>query len=298
VIIGSDGQDGRLLTGHLRSKNYDLTLVTRFSHDISDPVQVENIVRQAKPTEIYYLAAHHRSSEGATEPGQALLETSFGINVLSPGFFLESIVSQRPDCRMFYASSSHVFSGSAPGKLNENHQKKPESIYAITKHTAMQLCSFYRTTHGTNASCGILFNHESVYRPSGYLSKKISRAVATISRQGHGNLELGDLEAVVDWGAAEDYVDAMHRILQVGQGGDYVVATGVPHTVGEFVDLAFRHVGLDYRNHVTIRPAVVTRKSVTRIGDPAKLMRDTGWDISIRFDEMVARLVDHELKDN
>jgi len=143
---------------------------------------------------------------------------------------------------------------------------------------------------------GILFNHESSLRTPNYLSKRIARAAASISRAGNGTLSLGNLDATVDWGAAEDFVDAMHKMLQLQAADSFIVATGVPHTVSDFAEIAFNRVGLDYRNHVEVNTAHITRAPETRIGNPAKLMQATNWKITIPFDEMVVRLVEHELR--
>ncbi len=284
-----------MLTALLRSKNYEVVGVSRATHDIANPIHVEELVRGVKPDEVYYLAAHHQSSEAVPEPGKVLLERSFSVNVLSFGYFLQALAEQRLQCGAFYASSSHVFPGHGTGKLNENSEKKPGSIYAITKVAGMQVCDHYRLQYGLKASAGILFNHESSLRTPNYLSKRIARAAASIARAGHGTLSLGNLEATVDWGAAEDFVDAMHRMLQLDAGDDFVVATGAPHCVADFAEIAFQHVGLDYRNHVEVDPARMTRAPETRIGNPNKLMQATGWKITIPFDEMVVRLVEHEL---
>lgn len=295
IIVGSNGQDGQLLAALLRSKNYDVVGVGRATHDIANPVQVEELVRGIKPDEVYYLAANHHSSEAAPELGKVLLERSFSVNVLSLGYFLQVLAEYRPQCAAFYASSSHVFPGHGSGKLSEASEKRPGSIYAITKFAGMQVCDYYRLQNGLNVSAGILFNHESSLRTPNYLSKRIARAAASISREGEGTLSLGNLDATVDWGAAEDFVDAMHRMLQLEAGDDFIVATGVPHTVADFAEIAFRHVGLDYRNHVEVDPTRMTRVPETRIGNPTKLMQATGWRTTIPFDEMVERMVEHEL---
>ena len=296
IIVGSNGQDGQLLAAFLRSKDYEMVGVSRTTHDIANPIQVEELVRGVKPDEIYYLAAHHHSSEAAPELGKVLLERSFAVNVLSFGYFLQALAEHRPQCAAFYASSSHVFPGHGLGMLSEDSEKKPSSIYAITKFAGMQVCGHYRLQHGLKASAGILFNHESSLRTPSYLSKRIARAAASIARAGRGTVSLGNLDATVDWGAAEDFVDAMYRMVQLDAGDDFVVATGVPHRVADFAEIAFRHVGLDYRNHVEVDPARMTRAPETRIGNPAKLMQATGWKITIPFDEMVVRLVEHELR--
>lgn len=296
IIVGSNGQDGQLLTAHLRLRDYEVVGVNRTTHDIANPDLVQELIGSVKPDEIYYLAAHHHSSEAAPELGKVLLERSFSVNVLSFGYFLQALAEHRPQCAAFYASSSHVFPGNGLDHLSESSEKKPGSIYAITKFAGMQVCDYYRLQHGLKVCAGILFNHESSLRTANYLSKRIARAAASISREGRGTLILGNLDATVDWGAAEDFVDAMHRMLQLEAGDDYVVATGVPHTVADFAEVAFRRVGLDYRNHVDVNPARMTRAQETRIGNPSKLMQATGWKVTIPFDEMVVRLVEHELR--
>lgn len=295
IIIGSSGQDGRLLTALLRSKGYDVTGVNRKTHDISDPSQIEKLIRTVAPDELYYLAAIHQSSEMTSSTNSLLLEESFSVNALFFGYFLQKLVEFMPKCAIFYASSSHIFPSQTSNKLIENSEKKPESIYAITKCAGMQLCEYYRWQFGLKASVGILFNHESSLRSSGYLSKRIAQAAASISRTGQGYLMLGDLDAVVDWGAAEDYVDAMHRILQLGAGDDFVIATGQMHSVACFAEIAFQYVGLDYRNHVKVNPKIITRPPRIRCGNPAKLMKATGWQTTVTFSELVKRLVEYEL---
>lgn len=293
--MGSTGQDGQLLSQLLRSKGYEVVGVSRDTLDITNRANVDELVRSIKPKELYYLAAHHHSSEAALDFSQLLLEASFSVNVLAFGYFLQALAAHCPGCSAFYASSSHIFSGDVSQRLTEESEKKPGSIYAITKLAGMQMCDYYRTHHGLKVSSGILFNHESSLRTPDYLSKKIVQAAVTISKLGSGTLSLGNLDATVDWGAAHDFVDAMHRILQLETGDDFIVATGIPHTVADFLEVAFSHLGLDYLNHIEVNPDLIGREPKIRIGDPSKLVKATGWKPTISFDEMVVRLVEHEL---
>jgi GDPmannose 4,6-dehydratase len=295
IIVGSAGQDGRLLAAHLAASDYEIVGVSRSSHDISNPSQVQTLVREFAPDEIYYLAAYHHSAEAMQEAESELLRRSYAINVVGLGNFLNAILDSKKECGTFYASSSHVFAGGSLDPLDEECSLQPVSIYALTKQAGMQLCAFYRAQHGLRASTGILFNHESPLRASTFLSKQIAMAAARISRTGEGELVVGTTEAVVDWGAAEDFVDAMRLIVQLPQGDDFVIATGHPHTVADFARVAFERVGLDYRMHLRIIPSKVTRPSATRIGNPAKLTRATGWRARTDFREMVENLVDFEL---
>jgi len=295
IIVGSAGQDGRLLTEHLVVRGYEVIGVDRYNHDISDSVQIQELVHNARADEIYYLAAHHQSSEGKSDADTELLKQSYVVNVMALGYFLQAALKGKEGCGIFYASSSHVFSGGTMVPLNEESPKQPASIYALTKLAGMQLCEFYRTHYGLKASSGILFNHESPFRRPGFLSKQIAMAAARIAKEGEGELVVGNLDAVVDWGAAEDFVDAMHRVLQLKQGGDFIIATGIPHTVSDFARVAFEHVGLDHRKYVRVSPGKIGKRPTTLIGNPAKLMETTGWKATRAFHEMVASLVDFEL---
>ena len=296
IIVGSAGQDGRLLAAHLAARDYAIVGVSRSSHDISNPAQVQALVREFAPDEIYYLAAYHHSAEAKQEAAEGeLLGRSYAINVVGLGYFLHAVLENKRECGVFYASSSHVFAGGSLEPLDEESSRQPVSIYALTKQAGMQLCAFYRAQHGLRASTGILFNHESPFRASTFLSKQIAMAAARISCTGEGELVVGTTEAVVDWGAAKDFVDAMHQVLQLPQGDDFVIATGNPHTVADFARTAFEHVGLDYLKYLRIIPSKVTRPAATRIGNPAKLTRVTGWRACTDFREMVENLVDFEL---
>jgi GDPmannose 4,6-dehydratase len=216
-----------------------LALVQHF--DLSDPMQVEELIQGVKPDELYYLAAHHQSSEAVPELGKVLLEQSIAVNVLSFSYFLQTLAENRRQCAVFYASSSHVFPGNESRTLCEESEKRPGSIYAITKFAGMQLCDLYRLQYGLKVSAGILFNHESSLRKSSFLSKRIARAAVSISNKGSGKLSLGKLDSIVDWGAAEDFVDAMHRMLQLDIGNDFIIATGVPHSVADFAEHCRAH---------------------------------------------------------
>lgn len=295
IIVGSGGQDGRLLAAHLRRQGYELTLVSKYKLDIADQNAVLQLVRQVQPQEIYLLAAHHHSAEEVVESDEVLMRRSLEVHTLATTYFLEAVAQFCSQARLFFASSSHIFPSAGLDPLNEETVPSPSNIYAITKYAGMLACRYYRERRGVFACCGILFNHESSLRPPGFLSRKITAAAVNISRRQTGRLTLGNLDAAVDWGYAPDYVDAMHRILQVGQPSDYVVATGVAHTVREFAEIAFRHVGLDYHDFVDVCPEVLTKPGETRIGDPTKLMQETGWRPSVAFEEMVAAMVEGEI---
>ena len=295
VIVGSNGQDGRHLSDLLKQKNYDVQKVSRGDTDITSAASVRELISDCIPDEVYLLAAYHYSAESCIEPDAQLYEKSHAIHATATVHFLEAIACQLPKARLFYAASSHIFPDSGKRLIDERSVPDPSSVYAITKYTGMLACRYYRQQRGVFAGCGILFNHESSLRPPHFLSRKIAIGVANIASGMTQTLEIGDLDAVVDWGYAPDYVDAMWRILQYDIPDDYVIATGVPNTVRDFVQIAFSSVGLDYRDHVRMRPGLLTKKIETRLGDSGLLRRRTGWIPMVSFSEMVQRMVCHEL---
>ena len=294
LIVGSGGQDGRHLSDLLLRHGYRIDGVTRDRLDIADEAAVHELVGTTQPDEVYLLAANHHSAESGVESDGELFRRSLAVHATATVNFLEGALRYAPDSRLFFASSSHIYSGSE-ALLDETSPSRPTNIYAITKYAGMQACRYYRKQKNLFVSCGILFNHESNLRASHFLSRKIVLAAVQISRRLAGAVELGNLDAVVDWGYAPDYVDAMHRILQQPNPADYVVATGIPHTVRQFAELAFAAVNLDYRDYVKVRPGVLTKRIETRLGDASRLRRDTGWKPTVDFEQMVALMVRHEL---
>jgi len=248
-----------------------------------------------RPDEIYLLAACHHSAEASVESDDELFEKSHAVHMTATVHFLETISVHTPNSRLFFASSSHIFPDGGLDLLDESTPKIPDSIYAITKYGGMLACRYYRERRDVFASCGILFNHESSLRAPHFLSRKIVTSAVRIAGGMDYVLELGNLDAVVDWGYAPDYVQAMWLMLQAEVPGDYVVATGIPHTVREFVEIAFRCVGLDYRPYVSVRPGLLTKSVETRLGNSGELRRRTGWSPSTDFEKMIERMVRHEL---
>jgi GDPmannose 4,6-dehydratase len=295
IIVGSSGQDGRHLSNLLRQRNYRVVGVSRNDIDITNAASVRDLIGDYSPDEVYLLAACHHSAESCSESDDELFEKSLAVHTTATVHFLEAIACQIPIARLFYAASSHIFPDSGQCLLDESATPAPGSIYAITKYAGMLACRYYRERRGVFASCGILFNHESSLRSPYFLSRKIAIGTARIARGMSETIEVGNLDAAVDWGFAPDYVEAMRLILQAEIADDYIVATGIPHTVQDFVEVAFRCVGLDYRDHVRVRPDLLTKNIETRLGDSGRLRRRTGWSPTVSFDEMVQRMVRHEL---
>ncbi len=303
IIVGSEGQDGRLLFDRLVGDDWNVIGIGRQSIrdssgresgriDIRDQAAVFDLVSIASPDAVFYLPAVHQSSEGAqAQDDAALLRRSWEVHVSGLVHFLEAIANPG-NGSLFYASSSLVFGDPDRTPQNEATPIRPGNIYAITKAAGMNLCRYYRTHRRVRASSGILFNHESPLRGQSFVSQKIARGVAAI-RAGHQRqLVLGNLEAEVDWGYAPDYVDAMVRISALPVGDDYVIATGKAHTVQEFAAIAFAHAGLEWRDHVVEDGNLLTGKYHSRVGDARRLRDATGWKPSVTFADMVRRLVD------
>lgn len=174
---------------------------------------------------------------------------------------------------------------------DESTPFSPKNPYAITKVAGAHTCALYRERAGMHVSVGILYNHESPSRGPQFVTQRIVRAARAAAKDRAHTFTIGSLSATVDWGYAPDYVDAMIRMLAQDTPDDYVVATGVPHTVQDFVAAAFAHVGLAWRPHVVEDPTVVKGERTTLVGDSTKLRRATGWKPTVSFEEMVGILV-------
>jgi GDPmannose 4,6-dehydratase len=296
VVLGSEGQDGRLLSAFLGSRGYRVigVDVSPGSLDITSESEVAAFLRSERPDELYHLAAVHHSSESAPEAASQTAQAACEVNFLSLVYCLEGIRQGSPSTRLFYAASSHVFGDTESEVQDESTPLRPDSLYGLTKSGGVLACRTYRQAHGVFASAGILYNHESNLRPPGFLSRKIVRAAVEIRAGSKKQLALGSLSTIGDWGHAEDYVRAMHLILSHGKPDDFVVATGEPHTVQDFVRVAFEAAGLDWKRYVVEDRSIPLRRTPVRIGNPAKLMRDTGWRPTMTFEQMVKRLLEAE----
>ena len=311
IIFGSGGQDGsylfeRLATGENIVVGIARTTLHTFgkledlpgSVDILDPIQVMRLIELVSPDEIYYLAAFHHSAEDKTAiSGVDLFRRSYETHVLGLIHVLEAMRTTAKGARLFYAASSHVFGDALVTPQNEQTPLQPRCVYGITKVSGIHACRFYRRTHGVKSSVGILYNHESPRRRADFFSQKIVRAAVAIQRKTQSTLIVGNLSARVDWGYAPDYVDAMMRILDFPEPTDFVVATGQLHTVQDFIELAFRAMGLDWRNHVEESAGLIAKAhAIALTGDASALRSATAWRPSVNFEEMVALLVQAEVQ--
>ena len=293
VIIGSSGQDGKFLTDKLFGLGYAVVGITKDTIDITNANEVNELITNTLPAEIYFLASYHHSSEEVLGNEGDLLRKSIDIQFISAVNFLDAIAIHSPTSRFFYASSRLVFSKQG-NMQTEDTELRPECAYGISKVAGMNACRYYRMKKDVFASTGILYNHESSLRDKKFLSRKIISAAAHIAREGKGTLILGNLDNIIDWGYAPDYVDAMTRILKLPVPNDYIIATGIGHSVRQFAELAFGYYGLDYRKYVKVQSQIMVRKNLSMIGDSSRLQNDTGWKPTVNFEEMVCLMAKAE----
>ena len=318
LITGITGQDGSYLTELLVAKGYEVHGIVRRSSsfntgridhlysdphetnvrlrlhfgDLNDASSLHTIVSQVCPDEIYNLGAQSHVRVSFDIP-----EYTGEITGLGTLRILETIRKVGLACRFYQASSSEMYGKASESPQSETTPFHPRSPYACAKAYAFYIAQNYREAYGMHVSNGILFNHESERRGETFVTRKITRAVGRIKHGLQNELYLGNLDAKRDWGHAEDYVDAMWLMLQQEQADDYVVGTGQTHSVREFLDLAFQQVGLDYRDFVHIDPRYFRpAEADSLLADPSKAQRVLGWKPKLSFEDLVTRMVNHDLE--
>jgi GDPmannose 4,6-dehydratase len=314
LITGLTGQDGSYLAETLLEKGYRVFgLVRRASSfntgridhllnavpsdrfeyvrgDLTDTSSVGRLLRLIRPDEIYHLGAQSHVMVSFEIP-----EYSADTIVLGTVRLLEAVRELSIRTRIYNACSSEVF-GATPPPQNEESAKEPQSPYAASKLCAYQVCRVYREGFGMWIANGILFNHESPRRGETFVTRKITQAAARIKLGLRETLTLGNLEARRDWGYAPEYVDAMWRMLQQDEPGDYVVATGESHSVREFVEQTFGYLGLDWRDHVRTDSRFIRPLDVEHLrGDARRASERLGWRPRTSFGELVRIMVDADL---
>ncbi|MEY4591809.1 MAG: hypothetical protein RIR18_704 [Pseudomonadota bacterium] len=306
VIVGAGGQDGSLLRQSLERQGIEVVGVTRQAvfrgnepmldfadgFSVGDLASVEHLLGTIQPDEVYYLVAHHASSErdnGSDHPDN--FKPFHQVHVEGFLNFLWAIHQYSRHSRIFYAASSLVFDGSIGPEQNEETPFSPVGFYGLTKMQGIWLCRQFRKSHGIHASSGILYSHESVFRRETFLSKKLIKAAHEIALGQRETIQVGSLLAQNDWGYAPDYVEAFQKIVRLDAPDDFVVATGETHTVAEFAQIVFSCFGLDASRCVREAPAVLSRVSPRKIGNATKLAKATGWKPGQPFQTMVKKLV-------
>src|SRR5437762_12193181 len=285
VITGVTGQDGSYLAELLLEKGYEVIgVVRRTSHDsyerighlldrvhivaadLLDQHSLTTVIRDARPDEVYNLAAQSFVPTSWNQPVLTGEFTALGVTRL-----LEAIRLAHPQARFYQASSSEMFGKALETPQRESTPFYPRSPYGVAKAYGHWITVNYRESYGLYAVSGILFNHESPRRGLEFVTRKVTDGVARIVKGRARDLHLGNLDARRDWGFAGDYVDAMWRMLQPPRPADYVIGTGEMHSVRELCELAFSHVGLDWKRHVKVSPRFVRPAEVEALqADPSK----------------------------
>ena len=316
LITGITGQDGSYLAELLLSKGYKVhgiirrvaledethrlwrikkisNEITLHSGSLESYARIFNIILKIKPNEIYHLGAQSYVDYSFEDEF-----STFSMNINGTHYML-SAVKELIDSKVkfYFAASSEMFGRVKESPQNENTPFHPRSAYGVSKVTGFHLVKNYREAYKLHASNGILFNHESPRRGFEFVTRKISQGVARIKKGFQKKIKLGNIKSKRDWGHAIDYVNAMWLMLQQENGGDYVIGTGKQHTVEEFAQRAFAHVGLNYKDHVVIdkkfmRPAEVD----TLLADYTKAKKILKWKPKITFDDLVIGMVEHDLR--
>lgn len=307
LIVGHTGQDGFYLTQILESRNYQVyglsssaTYVTDGSKfqqgNLLDTAYAESLIELIQPDELYYLAAVHQSSIEQNFDDLSFYKQTLDVNANAYLNTLNALIKFAPDCKVFYASSSHIFGGTSTQVQNEDTPVCPVSIYGVSKVLGMHFTELYRQK-GLDASCGILYNHESPRRLSKFVSKKIVETAVKIYKKEADELVLGDLSASIDWGYAPDYMLAAHLIVNSGHPGNYVISSGHLYTVKDFVEAVFAYLNLNWQDYVRENKVIILKRSVTILkGDNSKLKSTTNWNNSVDLKGMIAILIEAELK--
>ena len=315
LITGISGQDGSYLTEFLLEKGYEvhglirrvalenktfrlwrlkhlLSKITLHSASMESFASIVNIIKSLQPQEVYHLAAQSYVDYSFEDEF-----STFNINISGTHYVLSAIKETSPESRFYFAASSEMFGKAEKTPQNENFPFHPRSAYGITKVAGYHLTRNYREAYKLHASSGILFNHESPRRGFEFVTRKISYGVARIKKGLQKKLELGNISAMRDWGHAEDYVKAMWLMLQQQTPGDYVIGTGMQHSVENFAEKAFKHVGLNYKDFITIDKNLIRPSEVnTLLADYSKAKKKLKWKPTITFDQLVAGMVESDLE--
>ena len=317
VITGITGQDGSYLAELLLSKGYEVHGIVRRSSslervrlselyqdpqiygsrlhlhyaDLTDTTTIRRIVMKVQPTEFYHLAGQSHVGLSFEIP-----ESTCELTAMATLRIMEILRDLPQPPRFLHASSREIFGTPTISPQNESTPVNPNSPYGCAKAFATQMTKIYRESHGLFFCNAICYNHESPRRGENFVTRKVTLAAARIHAGLQKSLSLGDLDSQRDWGFAGDFVQAMWQMLQHEQPDDYVLATGISHSIRDLLQLAFAHVGLDWRNHVQVdqrflRPADAT----TLLGDSSKARRVLGWQPSMDFAGLVRLMVDTDI---
>ncbi len=264
--------------------------------DLANSEEVSRALLVALPDEIYHLSSFHYSSEYSVSDYCSFVQKHYRANLLSTLNILNQTFRKLPRTKVFFASSAQVFGDAISMPQTELTPRRPKTMYGFFKSLCMNLCDWYRAK-GLFITVGILYNHESPLRRPDYLSRKVVKGVADIVNHRTNSLFLRDLDALGDWGYALDYVQAMHRVLQLDKSDEFIISTGQLHSVREFVETAFECAGLDWREYVKTNPSFLQQKSPRNlVGDNSKIKTMTGWAPRTSFRDLVKLMLENELR--
>ena len=315
-ITGISGQDGYYLSKYLLEKGYEIhgtvrrsssintsridSLISQFSEngkfnlyysDLLDQSSLSNLFNLIEPDEVYNLAAQSHVAVSFKNPSY-----TSQVSTLGPLALLEVIKNSKKKIKYYQASSSEMYGGKDEQLLNEMSLFDPKSPYAAAKLFAHNLTKIYRDSYDMFAVNGILFNHESPHRGETFVTRKITRAVARISLGLQGKLTLGNLDSFRDWGFAGDYVEAMWMMMQHDTPDDWVIATGETYSVRNFLEIAFKEVGLNYEDYVITSEKYFRPNEVNYLrGDATKAKTVLGWTPKTSFNDLVSMMVESDL---
>jgi GDPmannose 4,6-dehydratase len=305
LIVGALGQDGHYLTQHLLGLGYRVIGTTHRSLEsvtasysgellqfpLDDFSRISEILKKYQPDEIYNLAARASSAQ--------LLDDALAsgdINGLAVTRILTALVQHAPRARFCQALSSEIFANSCESPQHEATPMTPCNAYGAAKAYARHSVIDFRANRGVFACGAILYNHESTLRPSHFVTRKVTQAAARIALGSKEFLQLGNAEHRRDWGHAHDYVRAMHLMLNHSVPDDYIVATGITHSIADLCEIAFEFVGLDYRQYVKFQPNPLRRREIQELrGNPSKASRNLGWKAETSFRELIREMVEFDL---
>jgi GDPmannose 4,6-dehydratase len=310
LVTGVTGQDGSYLAEFLLDRGYEVHGMVRRSSserferiahlrdrialhqaDLLDASSLVQLLREVRPSEVYNLAAQSFVPTSWLQPSLTGEFTALGVTRM-----LDALRFVDPEIRFYQASSSEMFGHAQETPQREETPFYPRSPYGVAKAYGHWITVNYRESYGLYAVSGILFNHESPRRGREFVTRKISESAARIALGLQDELRLGNLDARRDWGYALEYVDAMWRMLQRDEPRDYVVGTGVQHSVRDFVRVAFDHLKLDPDDFVRVDPELVRPAEVdTLLADPSRARRELGWEAQTPFEELVRIMVDADV---
>jgi GDPmannose 4,6-dehydratase len=308
LITGISGQDGSFLAELLLDKDYEVTGVVRdpqrlgcsehlreelglVGGDLLEPASLRDAIEAVRPHEIYHLAAPSFVPASWERPRETILAIAGSTTAI-----LETVRELDPSMRVFVPASATIFGDASESPQREDTPCRPTTPYGVARLASHQLVGLLRARDGLHASSGIVFNHESERRPERFVTRKITRAAAAISLGLEHELTLGDTSAVRDWSFAGDIVEGVWLMLQQEQPEDYVLASGVGHTVADFAYAAFACVNLDAERYLRVDSALVRpAEKVPSVGDPTRARERLGWAPRVGFQELVQRMVRADL---